>query len=426
MEQFFIHARAPALALGVAVFASICMPPAAFARAKAQPPAAAPAKPADEAAQKQQAAAAARAAYDAGVKEYQGGKYDAAIQSFTTALRASLSSTDIAHTLYYRGLSYKKQGKQGLAISDLTSAIWLKNGLSDSERQSATSERAEAYKLAGLPENTGSSPEPSAAGSASPQTATEAAGAAPARAQNVAQDEVASLQSGVAGSVAGGERPAAANLGAKTATPAAEGESSEQTTRLLAALNGTAPTYPTPPAQTNQAAAAAPATSSTGSSFAIPTSVSGFFSNMFGGGTSSATTPTPASVTTASTTAPVTATSSWSNTTSITSATTKSKATSAAAGFETRVAASPPKAGIYKVHIAALRSRAEAEALAQKLAQQQSVALANHTPTVDEAVIGSMGTFYRVRVGSFATADEPRGLCNTLRTSGYDCLVVTN
>ncbi|MGL4397417.1 MAG: SPOR domain-containing protein [Hyphomicrobium sp.] len=37
-----------------------------------------------------------------------------------------------------------------------------------------------------------------------------------------------------------------------------------------------------------------------------------------------------------------------------------------------------------------------------------------------------MGTFYRVRVGSYASPDEPRGLCTTLRNSGYDCLVVTN
>jgi cell division septation protein DedD len=73
-----------------------------------------------------------------------------------------------------------------------------------------------------------------------------------------------------------------------------------------------------------------------------------------------------------------------------------------------------------------VRSRPEAEALAQKLATQQGPALKSRIPVVDEAVIGSMGTFYRVRVGSFANADEPRGVCNTLRSSGFDCLVVTN
>ncbi len=82
--------------------------------------------------------------------------------------------------------------------------------------------------------------------------------------------------------------------------------------------------------------------------------------------------------------------------------------------------------GKYKLHIAAVRSRAEADALAQKLASQHGTALKNRVPVVDEAVIGSMGTFYRVRVGSFANAEEPRGVCNTLRSGGFDCLVVTN
>ena len=80
----------------------------------------------------------------------------------------------------------------------------------------------------------------------------------------------------------------------------------------------------------------------------------------------------------------------------------------------------------YKVHIAALRSRAEAEALAQKLVSEHASDLANHVPTVDETVIGSMGTFYRVRISGYSSQDEPRGLCNKLRTSGLDCLVVTN
>ena len=93
-----------------------------------------------------------------------------------------------------------------------------------------------------------------------------------------------------------------------------------------------------------------------------------------------------------------------------------------------QVAAAAPgvSSGKYKLHIAAVRSRAEAEALAQKLAAQQGPALKSRMPVVDEAVIGSMGTFYRVRVGSFANAEEPRGVCNTLRSSGFDCLVVTN
>ena len=46
-------------------------------------------------------------------------------------------------------------------------------------------------------------------------------------------------------------------------------------------------------------------------------------------------------------------------------------------------------------------------------------------PEVTEAVLGNMGTFYRVRVGPYADAKEPQQLCGGLRSSGFDCLVVT-
>jgi cell division septation protein DedD len=92
---------------------------------------------------------------------------------------------------------------------------------------------------------------------------------------------------------------------------------------------------------------------------------------------------------------------------------------------ETKAKAHATK-GKYKVHIAALRSEADADALAQKIVAQHGADLDNHVPTVDKAVIGSMGTFYRVRIGGYASRDEPSGLCKKLRTSGLDCLVVTN
>ena len=83
-----------------------------------------------EADQKKQAAAAARQAYDAGLKAFANGKYQPAIDQLSAAVKAGgLSSTEMAKALYTRGAAYKKQDKPGLAISDLTSALWLKNGL---------------------------------------------------------------------------------------------------------------------------------------------------------------------------------------------------------------------------------------------------------------------------------------------------------
>jgi cell division septation protein DedD len=81
--------------------------------------------------------------------------------------------------------------------------------------------------------------------------------------------------------------------------------------------------------------------------------------------------------------------------------------------------------GAYKLQVAAVRSREEAEKLAQSLRTYQAVQNGTVTPEIDEAVIGSMGTFYRVRLGPYADAAEPGQLCKTLKPQGFDCLVVT-
>ena len=43
---------------------------------------------------------------------------------------------------------------------------------------------------------------------------------------------------------------------------------------------------------------------------------------------------------------------------------------------------------------------------------------------VEEAVVGNMGTMYRVRVGPYANAGEGQAACAKLKGSGLDCLVV--
>ncbi|MEE8252979.1 MAG: SPOR domain-containing protein, partial [Hyphomicrobium sp.] len=106
--------------------------------------------------------------------------------------------------------------------------------------------------------------------------------------------------------------------------------------------------------------------------------------------------------------------------------------TQVAAATPPVVAAQPSKpkvtsapSGKYRLQVAAVRSRSEADAVAASLMQKYGSKLGQRRPVVDEAVIGSMGTFYRVRVGPYANAKEPQQLCGTLRTSGFDCLVVT-
>ena len=77
------------------------------------------------------------------------------------------------------------------------------------------------------------------------------------------------------------------------------------------------------------------------------------------------------------------------------------------------------------MQVAAVRSREEADLLVARLLSEHGGALGGRDPQVDEAGIGNMGTFYRVRVGPYADAKEPKQLCGTLG-NGFDCLVVTN
>ncbi len=101
----------------------------------------------------------------------------------------------------------------------------------------------------------------------------------------------------------------------------------------------------------------------------------------------------------------------------------------------TRTAAAPiapqpeklqaPPSGKYSLQVGAVRSRPEADLLVARLLTGHGGQLGARDPQVDEAVIGSMGTFFRVTVGPFADASEPSQLCATLQPDGFDCLVVT-
>jgi len=384
-----------------------------------------------KAAGKAETSAATKTSYENGVKAYQAGRYQNAVDQLSTALRGGgLSSAAMARGLYYRGLAYKQLNKPGLAISDLTSALWLKNGLSDEERKAATAERAEAYKAAGLGD--GNSGKDRVAAS-DPKSETPA----PAQAQAAPEPAAAALGAATATQYASthtadtGGVPQPLTMGAETAVPPPPARKGEGAIDQSAALQQTGPA--TAATESAVTTAQADAGQANGGQAAPPSQTdgfSGFFSNLFSGGSNASAAPAeaPTGVTTASTSQANPQTSSWSDTTSLTQGGAKpsSKKTSGKTAAAAPEKAAQSKGGKYKLHIAALRSRAAAEALAQKLMQEHAGDFHDRKPAVDEAVIGSMGTFYRVRVGSYKTADEPRGLCNTLRNSGYDCLVVSN
>ena len=56
----------------------------------------------------------------------------------------------MAKALLYRGIAYRQQKLPAQAIADLTSALWLKGGLGESDRADALRQRTSAYQEAGL------------------------------------------------------------------------------------------------------------------------------------------------------------------------------------------------------------------------------------------------------------------------------------
>jgi cell division protein FtsN len=81
--------------------------------------------------------------------------------------------------------------------------------------------------------------------------------------------------------------------------------------------------------------------------------------------------------------------------------------------------------GHYLVQLAARRTEEEALALAAKAKREHASLLASRGQSVDRAVFGNMGAFYRVRFGPFASAQETQSVCAKLQGSGIDCLPVT-
>ncbi len=320
--------------------------------------------------EKSKTAALIQQTFDAGIKAYGAGKNEEAMRAFEAAIRNGLPSAQMPRALYYRGLAFRKLGKPGFAISDLTSALWLKNGLSEAERADAIKVRALAYNEAGISE-----------------------------VPPVPQSSYAEV-------------------------PALPGQSNAAATQTAMAGG--------PPAASDAPAAPTQTSSSSGG-------VSGFFSSLFGGGSSSSEKPAEAPATTASIT-PADS-SGWGGTTEVSPADAMppQRAPEIASPFVTQVAAvdqpktsatdAPPVArsspsGKYKLQVAAVRTRSEAEALAGLVVGRHAEQLGGRKPAVDETVIGSMGTFYRVRLGPYASADEPEQLCVALRSDGFDCLVV--
>ena len=267
----------------------------------------------------------------------------------------------MAKALLYRGIAYRQQKIPAQAIADLTSALWLKGGLGESDRADALRQRASAYQEAGLTEG-GDGIAPAVPNAARAATRTASA----------AQGWGASTTSSPSTNLA----PAAQD------EPAAPKPSSWSIGNPFAALFGsssTAPPSTPPPPQATSAPAAT------------------------------------ASIERAEPSAPRPRTSAWSRNTEVHSGPTA----------VATIAASPAKPeGRFRIQVGMVRTQDEAQALADKIKREHATALAAREPEIDQAVVGNMGSFYRVRVGPFATQQDGHATCAKLKGSGLDCLVV--
>ncbi|KUO54941.1 MAG: hypothetical protein APF80_13895 [Alphaproteobacteria bacterium BRH_c36] len=321
-----------------------------------------------------------------GIKAYEAGKMDKAVATLSGAVKSGgLSSQDLAKAFYYRGLAYQRSGQSAQAIADLTNAVWMKGGLSPEEQQTALEARGKAYAAVGVQD-----PGPPGTSIGTPSLTAQASGVAAPAVSPAKPADVGAPPKSI---------KAAPAAGFATQVVKAPDVSSE--------AEGSAPSSDNP-----------------------LSGVGNFFSNLFSGGSSSAP-PATAPSATASIGAPATeegapsAVSAWSSETSVSVAKADPARVRKTAVRKTAAAAvATDPAGAYKLQVAAVRSRDEAERLASQLKQKHSGPLGARVPDISETVFGNMGTFYQVNVGPFALTSETDKVCKVLKADGYDCLVV--
>jgi len=81
--------------------------------------------------------------------------------------------------------------------------------------------------------------------------------------------------------------------------------------------------------------------------------------------------------------------------------------------------------GDFRVQLVSLKSRdAALKAWADALKKNKAL-LADYDYEIIEAAIPGKGTYYRLRVKSFATRDDASKLCSALKAGGQDCIIAT-
>ena len=96
------------------------------------------------------------------------------------------------------------------------------------------------------------------------------------------------------------------------------------------------------------------------------------------------------------------------------------------AAMAARTPAAKAAGGAYVVQVSAQKTEDDARASYQTLQQKYPCVLGGQKPIVRRAELGQSGTWYRVHVGSFATADQAHSFCGDLKAAGGQCIVQKN
>lgn len=312
--------------------------------------------------------------FESGSKALAAGKNEEAVKSLSHALdTGGLTQTDVARALYRRGIAHRKLGRGSLAIADLTQAMYL-TGLSDAERLDARYQRGLAYQSAGLNDKAaedlkaGKALDPSVVATA-PAPVEQKAPPAPVPTKEPVKE-------------------------ARPVPPAPE-------SKPVATETKPAPTPPTTTANS-------------------PSSVSNFFSNLFSSQPKEAKAPAPR-------------TSTWQQATEVKLVTADPAVKANAPAPRPVVIPSATReittAAIEKdqkvtLQIASLRTEAQAVALVRQVKQSHRDLLSGRDIRIEKSVIGTMGTFYQVRISSFASETDGLSHCGRLRQTGLDCMIV--
>jgi SPOR domain len=324
---------------------------------------------------KRQDPAEAQRAIEAALKLIEAGKAEPATQALSSVIAGgNLPPAMMAKALFYRGVAYRQQKMPAQAIADLTSALWLKGGLGGNDRADAMRQRTSAYQEAGLAE----SGEPLAPATVpnAPRAPTRTASVEQGWGSEASPSAPATKQSG------SGWNPFAGWFGGSSSPSASPSASPPPpqptpTPRATASIDPSEPSSATPPGR--------PRTSAWTRNTEVHTS-----------------NPPPAAVV--------------------------SPPPAAVVSPPPAAVASPAPAakpeGRFRIQVGMVRTEHEAQALAAKVRRDYAAALAAREPEIDEAVVGNMGSFYRVRVGPFASHADGHAACAKLKGSGLDCLVV--